>query len=273
MTKAHTLSASQVVAFTNVLRSQETIEPMIPGRATVVLPAKLARARPRACRCFIHSLTPPLSDSFGAGDGVPPAPPPVTARTRVLIAMPIAVRMLAMVMPCSWKSVWIHSASVLSSWRSRLMVSQILLNWVRRAAMFGEKALSLACISSSRSERSPSSFFIRSGISYWISGSSVSVSFLRSLAMCFLTSDLRSLTSDSFAWLLASSSLALFMTSRTPASCLVAWVTHGVSIGGSSMVFNAALTSPIVPMTSLAAPVRSFSSMDSVFLRRVSSAL
>ena len=54
---------------------------------------------------FIHSLTLPLLEGFGAGDGVPSAPPPVTARTRVLIAMPIAVRMLAMVMPCSQKSV------------------------------------------------------------------------------------------------------------------------------------------------------------------------
>ena len=98
MTKAHTLSASQVAAFPNVLRSQETIDPMIPGSAATAVLAKLVRARPRACRCFlIHSLTPPLSDGFGAGDGVPPAPPPVTSRTRVFIAMPIAVRMLAIV--------------------------------------------------------------------------------------------------------------------------------------------------------------------------------
>ena len=106
MTKAHMLSASQVVAFPNVLRSQETIEPMIPGRAAAALPAKLARVRPRACRCFlIHSLTPPLSDGFGASDGTGALPPPVTARTRVLIAMLIAVRMLAIVIPCSRKRV------------------------------------------------------------------------------------------------------------------------------------------------------------------------
>ena len=45
-----------VAAFPNVLRSQETIEPMMPGRAAVALPAKLARAHPRCF--FIHSLTP-----------------------------------------------------------------------------------------------------------------------------------------------------------------------------------------------------------------------
>ena len=112
MTKAHTLSASQVAAFPYVLRSQETIDPTMPGKAAAALPAKLARARPRACRCFfIHSLTPPLSDGLGAGNGVPPAPPPVRARTRVLIAMPIAVRIDAMVMPCSRKSVLIHGGA------------------------------------------------------------------------------------------------------------------------------------------------------------------
>ena len=139
---------------------------MIPGRAAAALPAKLARARPRSCRCFfIHSLTPPLSDGFGAGDGVPPAPPPVTARTRVLIAMPIAVRVLTIVIPCSQKSVRMRSASVVSSWRSRLMVSRILLIWDRRAALFVERASSLACLSSSMSESSPCSRLIRSRIS------------------------------------------------------------------------------------------------------------
>ena len=139
------------------------MDPMIPGRAAAALPAKLARARPRACRCFlIHSLTPPLSDGYGASDGVPPAPPSVTARTRVLIAMPIAVRMLAIVIPCSRKRVRILSANVLSSWRSRLMVSRILFICDRRAALFVERASSLACLSSSMSESSPLSFFIRS---------------------------------------------------------------------------------------------------------------
>ena len=114
---------------------------MIPGRAAAALPAKLARARPRACRClFIHSLTPPLSDGFGAGDGTGALPPPVTAKTRMLIAMPIAVRMLAIVIPCSRKRVPIRSVSVLSSWRSRLMVSRILLICDRRAALFVERA-------------------------------------------------------------------------------------------------------------------------------------
>ena len=56
MANAHKFSASQVAVFPNILKSQETTEPMIPGRAAAALPAKLARARPRACRCFFHPL-------------------------------------------------------------------------------------------------------------------------------------------------------------------------------------------------------------------------
>ena len=158
MTKAQE-SASQVAVFPSAPRSQETIEPMMPGRAAAALPAKLARARPRACRFFFtHSLTPPLSDGLGAGDGVPPAPPPVRARTSVLIAMPIAVRMLTVVIPCSRKSVRMRSASLSSSWRSRLMVSRIWFIWDRRAPRFVETASSLACLSSWMSESSPCNF-------------------------------------------------------------------------------------------------------------------
>ena len=144
MTKAHTLSASQVAAFPNALRSQETIEPMIPGRAAAALPAKLARASPRACRCFFtHSLTPPLSGGRGDGGGTGALPPPVSASTSVEFAMPISVRIDAMVMPCLRKSVRIRSGCVLSSWRSRSGVSRIMLNWIRRAALFAEVASSL----------------------------------------------------------------------------------------------------------------------------------
>ena len=45
MAMAHKFSASQVAVFPKVFKSQETIEPMIPGRAAAALPAKLARAR------------------------------------------------------------------------------------------------------------------------------------------------------------------------------------------------------------------------------------
>ena len=102
MAKAHKFSVSHEEAFPNVLKSQETMDLMIPGRAGAALPAKLARACPRACRSFFTHTTPPFSDGPGVGDGTGALPPPVSASTSVEIAMPIAVRMLTMVMPCSF---------------------------------------------------------------------------------------------------------------------------------------------------------------------------
>ena len=69
MAKAHKFSASKVAVFPNVLKSQMTIEPMIPGRAAAALLAKLARARPRACSCFFTHSPKPLFSG-----GLEPAP-------------------------------------------------------------------------------------------------------------------------------------------------------------------------------------------------------
>ena len=66
MAKAHKFSASKVAVFPNVLKSQETTEPMIPGRAAAALPAKLARARPRACRCFYPLFQTALAKWLGS---------------------------------------------------------------------------------------------------------------------------------------------------------------------------------------------------------------
>ena len=140
--------------------------------------------------------------------------PPVSASTNVEIAMPLAVRIDAMVISCSRNRVRMCSASVVSSWRSRLNVSRILLIWDRpdmtldvyrgrkttiqqqqqliwdrRVALFVERASSLACLSSSMSESTLSSFLIRSQISLFISVSCVSVSFRCSRARCLSTSD------------------------------------------------------------------------------------
>ena len=205
----------------------------MPGRAAVALPAKLAWARPRACRCFLtHSLKPPLSDGLGACDGTsgPLPPPPLSASTGVDIVMPIAVRIDAVVIPCSRKMVRMHFASIVSSWRSRLNVSRILLIWDRRAALFIERASSLACLSSSMSESSPSSFLIRSWISFWILVLSVSIRFRHSRAKFCSASDILSLGAVSFARLFANSSLTSVNAFASPASSLLAWVAHMVSI-------------------------------------------
>ena len=152
---------------------------------------------------FTHSFKPLLSGCLGASTG---ALPPVSASTSVEIAMPIAVRIDAMVIPCSRNRMRMRSASVVSSWRSRLNVSRILLIWDRRVALFVKRASSLACLSSSMSASTLSSFLIRSRISLFISVSSVSVSFRCSRARCLSTSDFRSSILVSFARLFANSS-------------------------------------------------------------------
>ena len=104
--------------------------PMRPGSVAAAFPASWASIRPRACKCFfVHSLRPPLS-AGGGGVGVTgaagtPAPPPVRASTRVEIANPIAVRMDAIVTPCSRNRIRIRSARVVFLSKTLDMVSRI----------------------------------------------------------------------------------------------------------------------------------------------------
>ena len=265
MAKAHKFSASQVAVFPNVLKSQETIEPMIPGRAAAALPAKLARAHPRACRCFFHPLF-------------------QTALVRLLGSRHRRTstgerkhkcrdcHADCCENPCVRNRVRMCSAGVVSSWRSRLNVSRILLIWDRRVALFVERASSLACLSSSMSESTISSFLIRSRISLFISVSSVSVSFRCSRARCLSTSDFRSSILVSFARLFANSSLTPVIAFSSPASSLLAWVTHTVSIGWSSIVVRVLSTCSAFWRALSAMPGRSSSSMLSRLLGRVLSA-
>ena len=222
--------------------------PMIPGRAAAALPANLARSRPRLFRCFLtHSRRPPLSDGTGGGDGgvtVPP-PPPVNARTSVLIAIPIAVRMLTRVTPCSRKRVRTRSASVLSPSRTRVMVSQIRDSWPRSSSLMILAASSLASLSSSLSANSRSRAVILFWISCWRPSSSVSVSFVRLRLMWSLIPGISSSSSLSFARLFTSSSCFRVIASLSPRSSLFACPTHWTSSGGSSMVANAAVCSEV----------------------------
>ena len=183
--------------------------------------------------------------------------------------MPIAVRIDAIVIPCSRNRVRMRSASVVSSWRSRLNVSRILLIWDRRVALFVERASILACLSSSMSESTLSSFLIRSWISLFISVSSVSVSFGCSRARCLSTSDFRSSILVSFARLFANSSPIPVIAFSSPASSLLAWVTHTVSIGWSSIVVRVLSTCSALWRALSAMPGRSSSSMLSRLLGRV----
>ena len=137
-----------------------------------------------------------------------------------------------------------RSASVVSSWRSRLNISRTLLIWDRRVALFVERASSLACLSRSMSESTLSSFLIRSRISLNISVSSISVSFRCSRAGCLSSSDFQSIL-VSFDRIFANSSLTPVIAFSSPASSLLAWVTtrfrladHQSSPGWSRLVLR-----------------------------------
>ena len=113
-------------------------------------------------RCFFtHSFKLLLSDGSGDGAGAGTLPLlPVNASTRVEIAIQTAVRMDAILIPYSRKWVRMRSASVVSSWRIRLNVSQILLIWARSAAVLAERASILDFLSIIMSESSRSRFLI-----------------------------------------------------------------------------------------------------------------
>ena len=109
---------------------------MIPGRIL-----------PRLWSCFlIHSLAPPFPGGCG-GAAPPPPETPGIARTIVEIVIPMAVRTVAIVIPCSRKRVFIRSARVLSSCRIRCRVSHIRLTWDRRASLLAEAASRRAALS------------------------------------------------------------------------------------------------------------------------------
>ena len=147
------------------------------------MPASLARILPRLWRCFLsHSLTPPLPGGCGGcGGAAPPPEPPVRARIIVEIVIPSAVRIDAIVIPCSRKRVRTRSARVLSSCRIRCMVSRIRLIWDRRASLVDEAASRRAALSSCSLRR-------RSAIVFLVVSSGASSSLRSSKAMCLSSS-------------------------------------------------------------------------------------
>ena len=126
---------------------------MTPGSEAAALLASLASILARAFRCFLaHSRTPGLSDGDGVDDGTGAVPPPpVTAKTKVLMIKPRAVIKLAIVTPCSRNKVRRRSARVVFSCSIVLIVSRILLICERRTCRVALAASTLDSLSSWRS--------------------------------------------------------------------------------------------------------------------------
>ena len=124
-TTAHKLFPNQLTTLLVAERSHYTIAPITPSKAAAALPARFASNLARLCSRFLtHSLAPPCDGGFG---GVT-APPPVgiTASMIVPIIIPMAVKTLTMVMPCSLNNVFSLSPRVESSFKTLFIVSFIL---------------------------------------------------------------------------------------------------------------------------------------------------
>ena len=113
-TRVHRFCDTQPTTSRALLRIQLTIPPMIPGNASVALIPNQPNRDASALSLFlIHSFKP--LPSLGGGSPpdamVPPPPPPGNnASTSTPMAIPIAVSMEAIVIPCSLNRVRIFSA-------------------------------------------------------------------------------------------------------------------------------------------------------------------
>ena len=125
-TRAHRLLPNQITILPVADSSQDTMDPITPGKAAAAFPARFASNLARLKSCF---LTQPFTPSFDGGlGGVVPVPPVVgiTASTITPIIIPMAVRILTIVMHCSLNNVFSLSRRVVSSIKTLSIVSFIL---------------------------------------------------------------------------------------------------------------------------------------------------
>ena len=192
-------------------------------------------------RFLAHSRRPPLSDGGGGGvTELPPDAPPVRARTRVEIAIPIAVRMLTSVTPCSRKRVRTRSANVVSSWRIWLMVSRIRLIWEQRACFEAAAASRQADLSTCRSSRQSAMRRLENSsipsVSSFCLSKAMCLSSSVSLARLLVSSPgivCRALSSPRISWRLSMGSLSVPRSSSTCASVRavsILWMASEVSV-------------------------------------------
>ena len=130
-TRAHRFCDTQLTTSFALLRIQLIIAPMIPGRALAAFMPNLPSSDANALSLdLIHSFRP--SSSLGGGsrpDAAAPPPPGNNASTSTPIAIPIAVSMEAIIMPCSLNRVRIFSANEVSLSNTLAIVSLKLVIW------------------------------------------------------------------------------------------------------------------------------------------------
>ena len=131
MTKAHRFFDTQPTTSPALLRIQLRIAPMIPGNASGAFAPNLPSKLNKAFSFFlIHSFNPfsSLGGSLPPAEEALHAPPPPGSKTSIKtpIAIPIALSMEAIIIPCSWKSVLIFSANETSLSKTLAVVSLML---------------------------------------------------------------------------------------------------------------------------------------------------
>ena len=131
-TRAHRFCDTQPTTSFALLRIQLIILPVIPGNASAALIPNQPDRDAKALSLFlIHSFKPFSSLGGGPPDVVAPPPPPPgnNASTSTLMAIPIAVSMEAIVIPCSPNRVRIFSANKVSLSNTLAIVSLKLVIW------------------------------------------------------------------------------------------------------------------------------------------------
>ena len=125
----HKFWNSHPIASFALFKSHEIIEPMIPGKDANALSANLPSSCNRAFSLFfIHSLAPLLFPSplLVLPDVVGTLGPPSRASIRTPMAIPMAVNMDTIVIPCSLKRVRIHSPSVPVSLSKNFVIDSLI---------------------------------------------------------------------------------------------------------------------------------------------------
>ena len=125
-TRAHRFCDTQPTTSLALLRIQLIIPPMIPGNASAALIPNRPNGDASALSLFLIYSFKPLS-SLGGGsppDATAPPPPGNNASTSTPMAIPIAVSMEAIVVPCSLNRVRIFSAKEVSLSNSFAIVSR-----------------------------------------------------------------------------------------------------------------------------------------------------
>ena len=156
---------------------------MIPGRASEALIPNQPNSNAKALSLFlIHSFRP--ASSLGGG-----TPPGNNASRSTLMAIPIAMSMEAIVIPCSLNRVRIFSASEASLSNTLAIVSLKLVIWDFSLPL---RRLIDSCLVAKSSFRASICFVMSSQkpSSYSPGYSQILLSFHCSLAMCFSNSNL-----------------------------------------------------------------------------------